>query len=545
MPPKNYKKILLSGNELTISDVASVARQETKVHLSPKVLKKINLSLSIVKKAVKNKTRLYGFTTGFGKHANFFLENSGDAEKLQENVITSHIVSVGDYLDEEITRAVMLLRANTLAKGYSGVRPELIQRLINLINARINPLIPEKGSVGASGDLSPLAYMTLPLIGKGKVLFRNKIMDAKTALRKVKINPNFKLSYKEGIALTNGTSVMTAIGSLTYYDALNLIKAIDITAALSLESVCGKTRAFDEKLHRVRPFYGQMACADNIRKLIKGSSLIDSGNQVQDSYSIRCIPQVHGASWEALEYVRKVLETELNSVNDNPLLFAYDRKNPPLDGKIEKEDYSGGNFHGQPLSIAMDLLGMALAQLGNISERRIQKLLDENHSQGLPSNLIEGPGLNSGLMIAQYTAAALVSENKILAHPACVDSIPTSANVEDFVSMGTIAARKARQILENVRNIVAIELLCATQALDFRMGRLKIQNQNNPNSKINGKPGRGTLSAYNLIRKYVKPLKADRELDQDINNVRELIKSEKLTKEVEKTVGKLYSYKNK
>jgi len=536
-------KISLQGENLTIRDVVAVARQKTPVQLSSKALKKINQSLAIVKKAVKNKTRLYGVTTGFGKHANYFLENPSEAEKLQENIITSHIVSVGNYLDEEITRAIMLLRANTLSKGYSGVRPELIQRLISLINHQIHPLIPEKGSVGASGDLSPLAYMTLPLIGKGKVRFQNKIMDATTALRKAKISPAFKLSYKEGIALTNGTSLMSAIGTLTYYDAVNLIKSIDIAAALCLEAVCGRTRAFDEKLHLVRPYYGQMASADNIRKLIKGSSLTDKGNQVQDSYSIRCIPQVHGASWNALDYVRAVLETEINSANDNPLLFTYDRKNPPIDGKIEKEDYSGGNFHGQPLSIACDLLGMALAQLGNISERRIQKLLDENHNQGLPSNLVEKPGLNSGLMIVQYTAAALVSENKILAHPACVDSIPTSANVEDFVSMGTIAARKTRQILENVQNIVAIELLCATQALDFRMGNLKIQNQNNPNSKIKGKPGRGTLSAYTLIRKYVKSLKADRELDQDINNIRELIKSEKLTEEVEKRVGKLYGYK--
>ncbi len=543
MPPKNKNKILLTGDDLTLSDLVSVAREKTKVQLSPKALKKINQSLAIVKKAVKNKTRLYGVTTGFGRHANFFLENPAEAEKLQENIITSHIVSVGNYLDEEITRTTILLRANTLAKGYSGVRPELIQRLISLINSQIHPLIPEKGSVGASGDLSPLAYMTLPIIGKGKVRFWNKIMDTNTALRKAKMNTNFKLSYKEGIALTNGTSVMTAIGSLTYSEAVNLIKAVDIAAAMSLEAVCGSTRAFDEKLHGVRPYYGQMACADNIRRLIKGSGLVDKGSQVQDSYSIRCVPQVHGASWEALEYVRKVLDTEINSANDNPLLFVYDRRNPPIDGKIEKEDYSGGNFHGQPLSIAMDLLGMALAQLGNISERRIQKLLDENHSQGLPSNLVEKPGLNSGLMIAQYTAAALSSENKILAHPACVDSIPTSANVEDFVSMGTIAARKAKQILENVQNIVAIELLCATQALDFRTGNLKIQNQNNPNSKIKGKPGRGTFIAYNLIRAYIKPLKTDRELDQDINNIRELMKSEKLTKEVEKIVGKLYSYK--
>ncbi len=537
------QKIFLQGENLAVSDVVAVARGKTLVQLSPKALKKINQSLGIVQKAVKNKTRLYGVTTGFGKHANFFLENSAEAEKIQENIITSHIVSVGNYLDEEIIRAMMLLRANTLAKGYSGVRPELISRLINLLNSQIHPLIPEKGSVGASGDLSPLAYMTLPLIGKGKVKFQNKIMDSRTALRKAKLNPDFKLSYKEGIALTNGTSAMTAIATLTYYDAINLIKAIDIAAAMSLEAVCGKTRAFDEKLHRVRPYYGQMASADNIRRLIRGSSLTDKGNQVQDSYSIRCIPQVHGASWEALEYVRKVMETEINSVNDNPILFAYDRKNPPLDGNTDKEDYSGGNFHGQPLAIACDLLGMVLAQLGNISERRIQKLLDENHSQGLPSNLVEKPGLNSGLMIAQYTAAALVSENKILAHPACVDSIPTSANVEDFVSMGTIAARKAKQILENVQNIVAIELLCATQASDFRMGNLKIKNQQDHNSKIEGKPGRGCLVAYNLIRKYVKTLNTDRELDQDINNIRELIKSGKLIKEVEKTVGKLYSYK--
>ncbi len=531
------KKVVLNGDSLSLEQVLAVARFHAKVSLNPQVKNKIYQSWQIVQKIIKNKQKVYGVTTGFGKHASIFLEDQKQAAQLQENIILSHIVGVGDFLDDESVRAMLLLRANTLAKGYSGVRYELVKRIIDMVNASILPQIPEKGSVGASGDLTPLGYMALALIGKGKVKFQNKIMSAQTAFRKAKLSPTFQVSYKEGLALTNGTTFMAALGVLTYLEALNLIKNADIAAALSTEAICGRSRAFDLKLHQTRPYTGQILSAKNLNKLFQKSTLIDRGPQVQDSYSIRCIPQVHGASWEALEFVRKILETEINSAIDNPLFFQQKTKPLPFDKNFSKLDYSGGNFHGQPLALALDFLAIALSEIGNISERRIQKLLDENHNCGLPSNLTFNPGLNSGLMVAQYTAAALVSENKILSHPASVDSIPTSSNIEDHVSMGSISALKAKKVLENVQNIISIEYLCAAQALDFRQKKILPLSRN---QIITGTPGIGTKVAYQAIRSQVSTLKVDRPLDADIARIKKLILSGEILNKTEKVAGKIY-----
>ncbi|MCI0531640.1 MAG: histidine ammonia-lyase [candidate division Zixibacteria bacterium] len=520
---KNW--ISINGSNLTLEKIAAVARLNSRVKLDASVPRKMAKSLKTVEQMVRQKKRVYGVTTGFGSHSGYFIANQKDAQQLQENIIVSHLVSVGDFLPDEVVRAAMVIRANTLAAGFSGIRPVLLQRLISLINKNIAPLIPEKGSVGASGDLSPLAYVAHALLGKGQVRYRRKIQDAASAFRKAGLRTEFKLSYKEGVSLTNGTTIMTALGVLSYLDAVNLMKAADIAAALTAEAILARSAAFDAKLHQVRPHAGQILSAKNFRRLTRESKLLDRGSQIQDSYSIRCVPQVHGASWEALEFVKKILQTEINSVSDNPLLFG-DRA------------YSGGNFHGQPLALALDFLGMALAEMGNISERRIQKLLDAHHNNGLPANLVSRPGLNSGLMIAQYTAAALVSENKVLAHPASVDSIPTSANVEDHVSMGTHAARKAAEILANVQAILAIELMCAAQGVDFRTGKLPVP-QDSP-VKVSGTPGEGSLVAHKLIRQKVKAVFSDRQLDCDINALTQLVKSEELTQMVEKKTGKLY-----
>jgi histidine ammonia-lyase len=407
----------------------------------------------------------------------------------------------------------MLLRANTLAKGYSGVRLETLEAIVEMLNKGVHPMIPSKGSVGASGDLAPLSHMVLVLIGEGKAEYKGEIMSGREAMKKAGIKP-VELEVKEGIALNNGTQLMSAIAALTVHDAENLIKTAEITAALTLEALLGVYDAFDEKIQKVRPHKGQATTAENIRALVDGSQLVQTGAQAMeklhhphDAYSLRCTPQVLGAARDAIEYARKVVEIEINSATDNPLVFPE-----------EAMCLSGGNFHGQPISLAMDFLGIALAMVGNISERRITRLMDERLNNGLPAFLIPPEakkGVSSGLMTVQYTAAALASENKILAHPACVDSIPTSANFEDFVSMGVAAAQKARQILENTQYIVAIELLCAAQAIEYR-GAEKL--------------GRGTKKAYEAVREKVSVLKEDRVLSEDIEKIKSLVESGEIVK---------------
>ncbi len=505
-------KVYIDGENLSIEDVVAVARDHVEVEIPQKVKHKVERCRQILEDLIKEKKVVYGVTTGFGALGSIIISPE-HIKELQTNLIRSHSAGVGKALDKDVTRALMLLRANTLAKGNSGIRLETLETLVQMINKEVHPVIPEKGSVGASGDLAPLSHMTLVIIGEGEAEYKGEKIGGKEAMRKAGIPP-VELDSKEGIALNNGTQMMTAIAVLTLHDAERLIKTAEIAASLSLEALSGISDAFDERIHQARPHPGQITSAQNIKSLISGSKIIKSSSEVitnnegrppQDPYSLRCTPQVIGAARDALSYVRRIIETEINAATDNPLIFIE-----------EKACLSGGNFHGQPISVAMDMLSIILTIIGNMSERRIARLIDENLNQGLPAFLIPKEackGIHSGFMTAQYTAAALTSENKTLAHPASVDSIPTSANFEDFVSMGPIAARKAIEILRNVEHIVAIELLCAVQGVDFR-GPDKL--------------GKGTKAAYSLIRKKVPMLREDRVLTKDIETVVELIRSTEL-----------------
>ena len=505
-------EVLIDGETLTIENIVKVARENAKVVIPEKVKKRIRKSREVLENLIKKGQVIYGVNTGFGALSNVTIP-SQFLKQLQVNLIRSHSAGVGESLSTDVVRALMLLRANTLAKGYSGVRLETLEAIVEMLNKGVHPMIPSKGSVGASGDLAPLSHMVLVLIGEGKAEYKGEIMSGREAMKKAGIKP-VELEVKEGIALNNGTQLMSAIAALTVHDAENLIKTAEITAALTLEALLGFYDAFDEKIQKVRPHKGQATTAENIRALVDGSQLVQTGAQAMeklhrphDAYSLRCIPQVLGAARDAIEYARKVVEIEINSATDNPLVFPE-----------EAMCLSGGNFHGQPISLAMDFLGIALAMVGNISERRITRLMDERLNNGLPAFLIPPEakkGVSSGLMTVQYTAAALASENKILAHPACVDSIPTSANFEDFVSMGVAAAQKARQILENTQYIVAIELLCAAQAIEYR-GAEKL--------------GRGTKKAYEAVREKVSVLKEDRVLSEDIEKIKSLVESGKIVK---------------
>jgi histidine ammonia-lyase len=507
------KKVFVDGESLSIEDVVAVACHNAQVEVPERVKERIQRNRRVLEKLVAEGKVIYGVTTGFGALGSVVIPLK-NIEQLQLNLIRSHSAGVGKPLSREVTRALMLLRANTLAKGYSGIRFETLETLVQMINKGVHPIIPEKGSVGASGDLAPLSHMVLVMMGEGEAEYQGQKMSGKEALEKAGIKP-IRLEAKEGVALNNGTQMMTAIAVLTLYGAEKIVQIAEIATALSLEALTGIADAFEEKIHKVRPHLGQIKSAQNIRLLIAESKLTKTGQEMQrnsmppqDPYCLRCAPQVLGAVRDAVSYVRRVLETEINSSTDNPLVFD--------DGTC----LSGGNFHGQPISVAMDFLGIALTVVGNISERRIARLVDENLSRGLPPFLIHKEvekGIHSGFMTAQYTAAALASENKILAHPASVDSIPTSANFEDFVSMGPAAARKAMEILRNVEYITAIELLCATQAIDFR-GPEKL--------------GKGTKIAYSVIRKHVPVLKEDRPLHKDIETTVKLIQSGELLEKV-------------
>jgi histidine ammonia-lyase len=457
-----------------------------------------------VERLVARKEIVYGITTGFGAFKDRLIAPDETAQ-LQKNLLMSHAVGVGPALPEATVRAMMVIRANTLAKGYSGVRLETLQALLALLNHGVHPIVPAQGSVGASGDLAPLAHMALVLIGLGEADFRGERMSGAEALRRSGLQP-VTLQAKEGVALLNGTSLMTAIGCLAADRAWRLLQTVDVAAALSLEALNGTTHAFDARLHALRPHPGQVACAAHMRALLEDSELVrgKGSANVQDAYTLRCVPQVHGAVRDALAHVQKVLQIELNAATDNPLIFR------DADGDIA---LSGGNFHGEPVALAMDYLGLALTALGNMSERRIARLLDAASNGGvLPPFLAEHGGLHSGFMMVQYTAAALASENKVLAHPASADSIPTSANTEDHVSMGATAARKAEQIITHLEIIVTLELLCAAQGVDFR-------RRTQPNRRI----GRGTEGAYEAIRARVPFLAADEVMYPHIESVRRLV----------------------
>jgi histidine ammonia-lyase len=505
--------IVIGNCALVPESVGLVARGKGKIILSPTAVKRIKNSRDLVEKIIKQDRTVYGITTGFGKFAEVRI-SLDEIDRLQENLIKSHATGVGQLFMPHQVRAIMMLQANQLAKGSSGVRPVVVKQLLGLLNNDIIPLVPQQGSVGASGDLSPMAHIGLVTIGRGQAFYRGRIMPGGQALKKAGMKP-LVLKAKEGLAITNGTEVMTAVGILNLLEAEDLCKLADITGAMSLETLRGTDKAFDPKIQALRPHAGQSDSADNLRRLLAGSQIRRSHKdckRVQDAYSLRCMPQVHGATRTALLHVRQVLETEMNSVTDNPLVFVK-----------EHEVISGGNFHGQPVALAMDYMGIAAAELANISERRLARLLDASLS-GLPGFLTEHGGLNSGLMITQNTAASLVSENKVLAHPSSVDSIPTSANQEDHVSMGTIGARKAGQICDNVRYVLACELLAAAQGLEF----LKPL-----------KPGRGVAAAYSAIRRKVKAFKHDREFYQDIEAINDLMRDGSIVNAVERAIGKL------
>ena len=508
------EKLLIDGESLDFISLLEVVRNQQPVELAPEARKRVSQAREFVETLVREERVAYGITTGFGKFAEVLI-SPDQAAQLQCNLIRSHACGVGEPFDIETVRAIMLLRANTLARGHSGIAPETLQLLLDMLNLEVYPVIPQQGSVGASGDLCPLAHLVLVMIGEGEAIFNNRRLPGSEALRLSGLNP-VRLGPKEGLALINGTQMMNAVGALTLLKAKTLAKTADIAAALSLEALRGTDAGYDEKVQRLRPYLGQIAVASNMRRLIAGSVIRSSHlscGKVQDAYSLRCVPQVHGAGRDALAYVENVLQTEMNSVTDNPLLF-------PDDDLV----ISGGNFHGQPLALALDFLSIALAEWANISERRIERLENAALSGGLPPFLTPKGGLNSGMMIAQYTAAALVSENKVLAHPASVDSIPTSANQEDHVSMGSIAARKSGLIVNNLARVLAIEVMVATQGIDF----LKPLQ-----------PGRGTLAAYNAIREVVPELLEDRVLYPDIERLAVMITEGSLLARVEQAIGQL------
>ena len=508
------KEVVLGMDGMTLEDLVAIARDGAKVRLARESEERIGAARKLIEKWVHEGRTVYGVTTGFGALSDVAISRE-DTRQLQENVLMSHAAGVGEILNEETVRATMALRVKDLARGHSGIRLETVRCLLQLLNHGVCPVVPEKGSVGASGDLAPLAHLCLVLIGRGEAFYKGERTSGLAALKKCGMEP-VTLEAGEGLALVNGTQVMTAIGGLSVYDAIRLSKMTDIAAAMSLEVLMGSRTEFDSRIHQVRAHPGQAAAAHNMDRITRGSEIITSHkdcSRIQDAYTLRCSPQVHGASKDAITYARNVVETEMNSSTNNPLIFP-----------DSQEFLLGGNFHGQPVALAMDFLCMAIAELANISERRIERLVNPQLS-GLPAFLVSDGGLNSGFMLAQYTAASLVSENKVLSHPACIDSIPTSANKEDHVSMGTISARKCREIVKNTQHVIAIELLCGAQAMDLF---------------TNMKPGQGTMVAYKIIRDAVSHLERDRVLSKDIETVVKLVKSGKILREVEAVVGELH-----
>lgn len=495
MNSKASSLIYLDGHSLTIEQVVDVARHYQQVAVSPVAAEKVRLSRQMVDDMVEQQKIAYGITTGFGKLCDQFISKK-DVNRLQENLIVSHACGVGEPFPAEVVRGIMLLRLNALLQGHSGVRLETLHLLAEMLNKKVHPVIPQQGSLGASGDLAPLSHMVLVMIGRGKAEFCGKQLSGQQALQAAGLSP-VQLMAKEGLALINGTQAMAALLALALYDAKNLIENADAISALTIEALHGIPAAFDPKIHALRPHPGQQAAAAHLLDLLQGSQRVTRPGEkkVQDAYSLRCIPQVHGATRDTLNYVWQVVSREINSVTDNPLLF-------PDTGEV----LSGGNFHGQPLALAADFLAIAMAELGNISERRTERLVNPSLSK-LPAFLTEKSGIHSGMMILQYSAASIVSENKGLCTPSSIDSIPSSANQEDHVSMGTTAARKLRTVIHNAIKILAIEWLCAAQAVEFGEGKL----------------GRGTQKAYRLLRREVRKLEEDRELYQDIEKAIQLL----------------------
>ena len=508
--------ITLTGHDLTIEQVKRIARDHEEVAIDTGARRRLQTSRDFIDRLVSEDRVVYGVTTGFGQFKNVTISKD-QVRELQENLIRSHATGVGRPLSREHVRASIVVRINSLLQGHSGVRPIVVDTLVAFLNKDIYPYVPSQGSVGSSGDLAPLSHIILVMMGEGEVIDAggNRALASSTLFAEG-IEP-LALMAKEGLALNNGTSVQTGIGCLALYDARQLSKVFDVSLGMSLEALMGTLAAYQERVHALRPHPGQIACANNVRALCANSVMMESHkdcDRVQDAYSLRCAPQVHGASRTAIAHVAEVLEREINSVTDNPLLF-------PEEG----DAVGAGHFHGEPIAQVMDYLKIAVAELANISERRIARLVDPALSAGLPAFMIskDQGGLSSGYMIPQYVAAALVSENKVLAHPASVDSIPTSAGQEDHVSMGTISARQAVEMIENARQVAAIELMCAAQGADLREPLTL---------------GAGTSVAHRMIREQVPSLKRDRILYTDIEMIAALI-PEKLLAAVQRRVGPL------
>jgi len=445
----------IDGHHLALEDVRAVARGEEQPRLTARAARQLKDSRDMVEEALREGRAVYGVTTGFGDLARVPIPPE-DREVLQENLLKNHAAGVGPELPDEVVRAMLILRANALAKGYSGVRIDLVERLLTWLREDCLPVVPSQGSVGASGDLAPLAHLALPLLGLGEMRLRGERLPAREAQARIGLAP-MRLQAKEGLALTNGTQLMAAIGSLALLEAERMADTADVVASLTVQALHGIPDAYDESIMRARPHPGAIRSAQNLRAWLAGSKLTTSPGQLrmQDPYSLRCVPQAHGASRQAFAHVRSVLEIEVNSATDNPLVFP-----------DEQQVRSGGNFHGEPLAVALDYLSIAVAELASISERRTERMVNP-HLSGLPAFLSDHGGISSGLMIAQYTSAALVSHNKVLCHPASVDSIPTSGNQEDFVSMGSVGALKLREVLRQSWQVLGIELVAACQALDL------------------------------------------------------------------------------
>jgi histidine ammonia-lyase len=501
----------INGNDLSLDAVRRVAVENLPVRLDPGAHERVIAARAVVDGLVASETVSYGITTGVGKLSDVRIANQ-QIRELQVNLLRSHAVGVGAPLSPSETRAMMLLRANSLSKGYSGVRVAVIETLCEMLNKKVTPWVPSQGSVGASGDLAPLAHLALVLIGEGECMAENggRISGA-DAMRQAEIKP-LTLEAKEAVSLINGTQAMLGVGILALLAAETLVESADVISALSLDALRGTDVAFDDRIHKVRPHPGQSVTAANLRGLLEGSEIRSSHiacRRVQDAYSLRCIPQVHGAVRDTLTHCRRVMETEANSAVDNPLVF--------IDKSGNGEVLSGGNFHGEPLAFALDFLAIALCAVAGISERRIERLVNPDLNEGLPAFLAADAGLNSGFMMAQVTAAALVSENKVLAHPASVDSITTSGNKEDYVSMGMTAALKLRRIVENTRHVMAIEAIAASQALDFLLPL---------------KTSKAGQAAHAAIRSVCPAMEKDRVMHGDFARVAELIGNGKLAEEL-------------
>ena len=505
------REVVINGENLTVEQVDAVCRGKVKIRLAESARKAIKANRAVIERKVKSGVPIYGVTTGIGEFARIQISPS-QGEELQKRIVYSHAAATGDPISEPLVRAAMLLRINCLSKGYSGVRPLLVETMVQMLNRGVHPVIYEKGSLGTSGDLSPLSMFAEVVMGEGRAVYKGRRMSGAAAMKAAGIKP-LHLSYKEGLGIINGTQAFTGRGVLAIHAARLVTKNAIIAAGMTADCVQSSITCFDPRVHKIKNHRGQQVVAENIRRIIAGSKTIPSNKgKVQDAYSLRCIPQVMGPTLDALEYVTNTHMNETNGVADNPLFFTKD-----------DEYLAAGNFHGQAVAMSQDFLAIAITELGDLSERHTNRLMNPVLS-GLPDFLVEGKGLNSGLMVAQYTQAALLSENRVLCHPAVVDNVSVSADQEDHVCMGSVTAMKLDTILRNTEIIIAIQLMSAAQGLDF---------------KLPIKPGKGTQAAYKVIRRHLKRLIDDRALYPDIDTVTALVRSGEIVEAVEKAIGQI------